>query len=281
MTMAQREDIQSEYATLMALFGRVVDSKRGQKLPSDEKWLYDAEIFGLKLFNHSASLLRLSLGTVLPQFGDRRFTFCDYSSMNILARAAFEAYLSFCFIFCDANSGTEERKFRHLLWRLSGPMDRKDFTFNSESALRQMKIDKEISEKLLEELQKNSIYLSLGESLRKKARKGEWRLGKSWADLAELAGFNRRVFQMVYKYLCSYAHAGGLSGLQIQQAVNSEDQKGLSTISLHFGLLLMSNFLFSYISLFPENKSLFIDDPNYSIADKWHIMWKEEGFKHG
>jgi hypothetical protein len=160
-------------------------------------------------------------------------------------------------------------------------MDRRDFTFNSEWALRQLKIEKEITEKLLVELPSNKIYLNLGKELRKRARRGEWRLGKSWPDLAEVAGLDRRVFQMVYKYLCSYAHAGGLSGLQIQQAVSSEDQKGLSTISIHFGLLLMSNFLFAYTSLFPETKSLFISDPGYSIADKWHITWKENEFKHG
>jgi len=272
-------DIQSQYARVMALFWRIVDSKRDQQLPVEDKWLYDTETLAVKLFNHLASIRYLSCGTVLPQFGDRAFSFFDHSSINVLARAAFETYLTFYFLFCDVSSSIEERRFRHLLWRLSGPMDRKDFTFGSHAAREVLTTDKQIAAQLLIELENNPLFLGLKEHLRKLARKGEWRLDKKWIDLAVIAGLDRDVFRMVYKYLCSYAHAGGWSGLQIQQAINPEDQQKLIPISIQYGLLLMSNFLFTYTSLFPDTKSLFESAPEYLLADRWHISWKEDAFK--
>jgi hypothetical protein len=71
-----------------------------------------------------------------------------------------------------------------------------------------------------------------------------------------------------------------LSGVQIGQAIAKADQKRLSNVSLHLGLLLISHFLFSYTALFPEARSaLEGDKEGYALANKWFITWKEDGFK--
>lgn len=274
-------DVRPEYAKLITVLYETVDSKRGTELSENNKWLFDAETMAVKLFYHLASILHLSFGTALPQFDDRRRSFFDHASINVLARVSFETYLTFFFIYCDSGCGIEERKFRHLLWKLSAPIDRQGFNVVSEAAVQKLAIEKQVMEKMLAELEGNSAFLALEEKLRKKARKGEWRLNRSWADLAEIAGFAKQTFRTVYSYLCSYAHAGGLSGLQIGQATSADDQEQLSTISLHFGLLLMSHFLFSYTSLFPETrKVLERDEHGYMLANKWFITWKEDGFKN-
>lgn len=143
-----------------------------------------------------------------------------------------------------------------------------------------MAAEKRIFEKMLTEVENSEAFLALEENLRNKARRGEWRLNTSWADLAVIAGFDKQTFRTAYSYLCSYAHSGGLSGLQIGQAINTDDQKELSTISMHFGLILISHFLFSFTSLFPETRPILErDEQAYMLTGKWFITWKEDGFK--
>ncbi|MBN1547188.1 MAG: hypothetical protein JW902_11060 [Syntrophaceae bacterium] len=273
-------DVRAEYTKLITVFYATVDSKRGTKLPASDKWLFDAETLAVKLYYHLASVFHLSFGTGVPGREDHKNTFFDHASINVLARAALETYLTFFFIYCDSNAGIEERRFRHSVWKLSTPTDRQGFNVVSEVALQALAVEKQYMEKMLREIEETPVFLAMNETLRKKARKGEWRLGKGWADLAEIAGFAKQTFRPVYSYLCSYAHTGGLSGVQIGQAITKADQKGLSNVSLHLGLLLMSHFLFSYTDLFPETRSVLeVDEEGYALANKWLITWKDEGFK--
>lgn len=280
MTGQMGLDVQHEYEKLLTVFYEVVDSKRGSKLSADEKWLFDAETLAVKLFYHLASILYLSHGTFLPVFSDRSLNFFDQASIKVLARASLETYLTFFYIYCDRNCNIEERKLRHLLWKLSSSTDRQGFNLISEKAVEALQVEKQVMDKMLAEIEENPFFLAMEEKSRKKARKGEWRLGKSWSDLADLAGFAKQTFRTVYRYLCSYAHSGGLSGTQIGQAITIVDQKRLSILPLHLGLLLMSHFLFSYTAFLPETrKVLESDEDGYSLANKWLITWKEDGFK--
>lgn len=273
-------DVRPEYAKLITVFHGIVDSKRGTKLSENDKWLFDAETLAVKLFYHLASILHLSFGTIVPSSDGRKRNFFDHASINVLARVAFETYLTFFFIYCDPSCAIEERRFRHLLWKLSAPVDRQEFNVVSEEGLERLATDKKIIEKMLTEVENSKAFLALGEKLRKKAKRGEWRLSKNWTDLAAIAGFDKQTFRTVYSYLCSYAHAGGLSGLQIGQAIGTADQERLSTISKQFGLILMSHFLFSYTTLFPEARLILEGDKQgYELACKWLITWKEDGFK--
>lgn len=272
--------VRPEYTKLITVFYAIVESKRGTTLPANDKWLYDTEILAVKLYYHLSSILHLSFGTVVPGREDHKSTFFDHASMNVLARAALETYLTFFFIYGDSSSSIEERRFRHSVWKLSAPTDRQGFNVVSEAAVQALAVEKQYIEKMLREIEENPVFLAMKETLRKKARKGEWRLGRGWADLAEIAGFAKQTFKTFYNYLCSYAHAGGLSGVQIRQAITKADQESLSNVSLHLGLLLMSHFLFSYTALFPETRSVLKgDEEGYALANKWFITWKEEGFK--
>ena len=105
-------DVRPEYEKLITVFHETVDSKSGTKLSENDKWLFDAETLAVKLFYHLASILHLSFGTVLPPFDGRRFNFFDHASINVLARVAFETYLTFFFIYCDPGCGIEQRRFR-------------------------------------------------------------------------------------------------------------------------------------------------------------------------
>ena len=280
MNSAPGFDVRPEFTKLITVFYATVDSKRGTRLLANDKWLFDAETLAVKLYYHLSSILYLSFGTVVPVWEGHKNTFFDHASINVLARVALETYLTFFFIYCDGNSGIEERRFRHSVWKLSAPTDRQGFNLVSETAVRALAVERQYIEKMGMEIEENPVFMAMKETIRKKARKGEWRLGKGWADLAEIAGFAKQTFRTFYSYLCSYAHAGGLSGVQIGQAITKADQKNLSNVSLHLGLLLMSHFLFSYTALFPETRSVFEgDEEGFSLANKWFISWKEDGFK--
>lgn len=273
-------DIQSEYSQLLGLYFRVVDSKRGDKLSDDEKWLYDAGTLSVKLFNHLGTILYLSNGTKLPSIEKLQYHFVDHSSISVLTRAAFESYLCFYFIFIDKQCDLSEKKFRHLIWKLGGLNDRQKFKVVSKENLSKLESEKALIDELLSELETTQAFLALSPKLQNKVKQGEWRIDKSWSDLAKIAGFDKGIFRNAYSYLCSYAHTGGLSGLQIGQAINPKDQKGLSVLSIQFGLIIMSHFLFSYTNLFPETKTVFTKNADiFGLVKRWHITWKEPEFK--
>jgi hypothetical protein len=142
-----------------------------------------------------------------------------------------------------------------------------------------LKAGKRVLDKLIAQTESSSLFFTLNEKSKKAAREGKWRYKKSWPDLSAVAGFNKTVFRDVYNYLCSYAHSGGLSALQIGQAINIMDQKGLTTISCQYGLILMSHFIFSFSGLFPKAKNILdINEETKELAMKWHVTWKEEAF---
>jgi hypothetical protein len=134
-------------------------------------------------------------------------------------------------------------------------------------------------EKLLSKINSSSHFKALGVKAKKNALKGKWRLNLSWADLSAIAGFNKEIFRDVYSYLSSYSHSGGLSALQIGQAISPQEQKGLSVILMQYGLILMSHFIKSYNSLFPETKKNLKSKPEMEgLLEKWNINWNEEQF---
>jgi hypothetical protein len=277
--MQNSESLEKEYLELMSLFFMVVDCRRGQKIDQSNRWLYEAEVLGAKLFNHIVTALHLWHGTDINLPQDKPRIFVDHSSISVIVRAAFETYLTFYFIYCDSNSSIEERKLRYLIWRLRGFLDRQNFKVIRKESLPKIEQEKEIVFELLSEIESNLIYKDLPGQSKKLARKGEWRLNNTWAALADIAGFNPDVFRDVYSYLCSYSHSGGLSALQIGQAINVSDQQDLSRISLHYGLILMSHFVQSYNSIFPETGKILESNPELKgLASKWHITWKETEF---
>jgi len=50
----------------------------------------------------------------------------DFSGINLLCRAAMEAFLTFDFVFCQPKSGGE-RELRLLLWRVSRLKERQEY----------------------------------------------------------------------------------------------------------------------------------------------------------
>lgn len=271
--------LDEEYCTLMDVFWRVVNAGAGQKLTADTRWLYETEAFAVKLLNHVATIRHLLHGTRFPVVGGSRQECVDHSSVSVLVRAAFETYLSYCFIYGDTQASEEVRRLRHRIWRLGGLLDRQKLTCISERHASVLEGDKEVITRILSEIESSPAYASLTPAQQKDAGKGNWRLHRSWNDLAEIAGFDRRTFKDVYGYFCSYAHSGGWSMLQISQAVSQQDQRRLAVSAKYYGVMLMAHFVLSYTQLFTDRRSQLDADPRGAeLARRRAITWKEPAF---
>lgn len=277
--MNQNAQRNIEYLQLMKLFFEVGDCMKGQKLDGHSKWLYDTEVLASKLFNHIGTLHYLSQGTYLSLPGEKQRVYYDHSSISVVVRATFETFLTYFYLFCDPSSSLDERKFRHIIWKISGLVDRQKFSMVRKENIPKLKAEKRVLANLIAQAESSSFFLALNEKSKQTVREGKWRYKKSWPDLSAIAGFNKTVFRDVYNYLCSYAHSGGLSALQIGQAINISDQRSLTTISCQYGLILMSHFIFSFSDLFPKAKKI-IDknEETKKLAIKWHVTWKEDAF---
>jgi Family of unknown function (DUF5677) len=277
--MKNQHAMDDEYLLLMSLYFMVVDSRRGQKINEQNEWLFETDVLAAKLFKHVGTIRYLRSGTVLVLPGDQPRVYVDHSSISVIARAAFETYLAFYFLYCDQGCSIEEKKFRYSIWKLRGFLDRQNFKTVREENLHILEEERKVMTKLLSNIESNTVFKQLSAKDQGLSKKGKWRLKLSWAELAEIAGFNKGIFEDVYSHLCSYAHSGRLSALQIGQAINISEQHQLSTISMQYAMILMSHLVKSYSDLFPDTKIVIESKPDLAVlSDKWYITWNEEGF---
>jgi len=275
--MTDYKQLEEEYASLMTLLFNVVDSRKGVRISDETRWLYETEVLAAKLFNHLGTIRYLWHGTTLPVINSQPRRYVDHSSLSVLVRAAFETYLSFYYIYCDTVASTDEKQLRYYLWRLQALHDRQKYPCVTEYHSKILEQDRNVIAYLSSKIDGNNAFSTLAPKKQKLAKKGQWRLDKSWADLAEIAGLNKQIFRHVYSYLSSYAHSGGLSALQIGQAVKNEDQMNLSSDSLWYVLMLMGNFINSYTHLFPDTQNQLDNHHELTkLSRKWQITWKEE-----
>jgi hypothetical protein len=272
--------LDNEYLMLMELFFNVVDSRAGQRITDETRWLYETTALAAKLFNHLATIRHLWSGTHLPAIRGQPRQFVDHSSISVLVRSSFEAYLTYYYIYGDTQSSVDVRKLRYDIWKLGGLLDRQEFSCVSQEKAHILDGEKEVIANILSHIESNPAFRSLRANQQTDARKGRWRLNRSWLDLAQMAGFDRQVFKDVYSYLCSYAHSGGLSALQIGQARSQEDRLRLALHSKYYGILLMSHFIASYTELFPDARAQLNANPRAAdLARRRALTWKELEFR--
>jgi hypothetical protein len=265
----------TEYLQLLELYARVVESMRGVKLTEESSWLAETQPLAVKLFYHLGSMYFLTKGTSLPPLTGVKIRYVDYPSVVVLTRAAFETYLTFYFVFVAPRT-VEEKRFRYGIWDLGGLLDRQEFPATDEENKRKLKEEKRDVDKLLEEIKQSSFYSRLNRDQKKSARKGGWRLGHSWVELAEMAGFDKNYFKPIYRYLCSYAHTGNLSITQLSQAKDRKILPELVKAWLGTGLVLMGHFIFAYVSIYPKAESVLSEFREAArIADIWNSIGRQ------
>jgi hypothetical protein len=276
--MQDMDDRRDEYLKLMEVFLACGNALRGKKLAADMSWQTYIEPIALKCIYHLGSLYAIYNGTNLPNMLGQPIGYIDFPSMAILTRAAFETYLTFHYIFVHPAT-VEEKKFLYDIWVLGGLKDRQRFFVTTPEGRVVLQREKQQIEQLKESITSNLLFPKLPGDRQKEAIKGKWRFNKGWADLAELADTHKGYFTGLYAYLCSHAHSGYLSVMQLSQANNQGEQRQLGRMYPGIGLTIMSSFIHDYCGLFPEAQAVLDSNEKYEVlVDAYNISiekWEE------
>lgn len=265
--------LEEEYIQLLNLYARVTDSMQGEEVSAD--WLVDVEPLSAKLFQHLGTLFYLAEGTKLPDVLGKPFQYIDYPSIATLARVICENYLTFFFVFVDPSVSIEEKFYRYQLWKLSGLLERQKFRdFVSPENKQKILSGAEIADELRKQILASPFYNQLTSGVQRQVIKGDWRMNKSWEQLAKIAGFDREYFEVVYRLLSSYSHTNYLSVLQIGQPDSEEKRTALKAKTwLQLGLIIMGRFVFDYASVFHKPQEILISFPDEaSLANIWRSV---------
>ena len=260
----------ADYSTLLDLFVRLIDSQAGRKIEPGEGWLNGAQVLAIKLFRHLVSMQTLAARPTVERDGVPTVVFVDHASVKVVARAAFETYLVFFYLYGDSDRSLGE--FRHKTWRLGGLADRQQFYPSTTQAREVLAREKKQLEELKSEIEASPQIRSYTNKQRKKLLEGEWRIGRGWADLGSNAGFHEKYFKNIYGYLCGYSHSSYFSALQVGLAQSIEDQEMLTQPILGIGVVLMAHFAFSYSNVFSTANAVLSANPSAKrVAEKWRF----------
>lgn len=81
----------------------------------------------------------------------------------------------------------------------------------------------------------------------------------------------------LYRYMCSYAHSGSLSVLQVRQAMANRDQQDLAENTIRTINVMLAFMVRAYCSLFPKAKAAVSNDEQLVIAvNEWAQLGAEE-----
>ncbi|TAJ10585.1 MAG: hypothetical protein EPO61_01890 [Nitrospirae bacterium] len=265
----------ADYKALLDLYMRAVQTMAGKQPSVEETWMVEAEHLAQKLFMHLASLLYLRSGTRIDEFTGQRIHFFDFASSAVLARTAYETYLTFYFIFAVPKAA-QERCFRCQVWKLGGLLDRQRFPPISQEGKQRLEQETIQIQELRSRIEQSPAFIGLPVKRQKDVLKGRWKLGKTWKEIAMVTGSSKRYFVGLYAYLSSYTHSGYLSALQVGQAEGKDVQYKLGELHVGVGLSLMSHFLDAYSSLFPPVKHLIdADSASKKLLEKWLITGQD------
>ncbi|WP_136515948.1 DUF5677 domain-containing protein [Geomonas edaphica] len=273
--MKERND---DYLRMMEVFLHCGQAVAGKTIPAGLSWQKDIEPLTMKCLFHLGSMYALQDGTKLPDMLGVSIGFIDIPSMTILARAAFENYLAFNYIFVQPATN-EEKQFRYDVWRLGGLKDRQKFVISvPEYNAIQQKEAPQVAE-LEQKVAGNPLYHQLPPKRQVEAIRGQWRFDKSWGRLAEMADIHRTFFGNLYTYFCSYAHTGNLSVIQMAEPAVVEEQRRRAAFLPGVGLFIMAKYILDYCGLFPESQEVLNNNREYrDLVDEYHFSadrWEE------
>jgi len=280
--MAQpKMDHNQEYVILLDLLARVNNANKGFSSSdiSDGERLWDAHCLVNKFIGHALTILYLSHSTIVQDLSSfKRLKFIDSASIDVLTRAAMEAFLVFHYVFF-APATVEEKDYRYWAYEAAGIAERQNFPIITEETRRTLDNDKVVLDKLRDKLKSNAIFQSLkdGEKGQIFKGKGNWKWkpdGKGaiyWHDIAIDAGLSEMLAKHMYSHLCGYAHSGSMSVLQTAQALLNKETGQLIQSSIDTMNILVANMIQEYCGLFPKANTVLIGDLEGNESVKLYI----------
>lgn len=268
------ENVKQDFDLLIATSLDIGNKLAGQKITTENNSIHYAEGLGLKIINHILTSRYLIDGYRLQLDQKIYEGRIDFSSILILTRAALETYITFHSIFIESNN-EDERQFRFTCWDLGGYMDRKDFQPTEDEHISIQENEKLAIEQLTKELNENKLFKELSTKNKERVLNGQWRMDKSWLDLAIKAGFRKEFFKSQYKFLCGHSHSSRLSIMQVQQNKRIDEQNEMTKASMGILMVVLAKFMYDYINLLPQLKEVKNDMDKYKSI----LVWKAVGEK--
>jgi hypothetical protein len=273
LTNLQSESV-ADFSSLLTLLREFVDSRRGLPIHEGEEWLADSQTLAVKFFRHLYSMRALCELPSLTIDETGPPIFVDHSSIMVLARAAYEAYLVYCYIFGERDIALA--KFRHKTWHLGGLLDRQKSTPTSRVYAAQIARERAAAEALKNEIRRSPHFSTFTENQRTELLKGNWRVVTSWPKLAVAAGFHKLYFTTIYNLLCGYGHSSYISVLQIAGASERAEQVKLAGIALKFCNVLTAHFIYAFAqNIPPETDIPKADEAAAQLVHRWRFAATE------
>lgn len=251
-----------------------------------------------KFVTHSLSLLYLSKGTkAFDKENDIEYIIYDVDTVFSIYRTIIDNYLTFFSIFYYPKN-KKEIEFRYSIYSYVEAkhsyqnfsliaLDKGLSIINKENPLFEINIEAELKsrklelDKLYKEVFENSLYNSLSKKHHKslESNNPSWKIDGSWNEIAELAGFNKTLFNNAYSLLSSSAHSGKLSVTNIdkRRVSSSRDPVLLATILNNIPFILVK-FILEFLEFFSLKKIVREDIDLYGIITKKLSIAMKTGF---
>lgn len=243
----------------------------------------DAHMLANRFLQYAMTILHLSddrNSVNLPSFGDIRVL--DPASIDILARAAMEAFLVFHHIYYSPSTG-DEGEFRYWTYKVIGLANRQGILKGTFKHQKQKDEEKKRIEDIIGSLEANPIFKNLTqkqkEGIATDQQRDLWRWNSNtkqilaWSAIAIDAELSKMMAQHIYSHLSGHAHSGSLSVLQTQQAVVRKEEEKLITPSLDVMKILTANMINEYTAVFKDAH----DKLSTTGAVKFVETWVEVG----
>jgi hypothetical protein len=183
----------------------------------------------------------------------------DIWSVMTLARAAFEAYLLFHYIFVATDPPSDLFNFRYSAWHMESLALRQQPTLipiRENAKIRKLLKENDEINALRKVIESTKVFASItGKSADTRKRllleKGkDWR-SDSWKKIAVMAGFGPRYADRTYTFLSHYAHGGSISGWQVSQKRTLDQQQDFIKQEFDTLEILLSLSIRDMIRIFP------------------------------
>jgi len=274
-------DSKEEFLILLDLLAQAINAVQVSSIEDDnqrEKLIYAHNLanrfiqYALTQF-HLCNTKRVE---TLPSLGDMRVG--DPASIDVLTRAAMEAFLVFHYVFYSPAT-KDEKDYRYLTYKATGLLERQNLPDSILEHAKQKIEEKKMIEEIIVKLESNAIYKSLTPTQKRRFIEGKerdlWRWEHDarkvvpWQEIATHAGLSEMLASHMYRHLSGHAHSGSLSVLQTQQAIVREETEHLISPSINTMKILTANMIYEYTELFPQAQPVLAKSGASAFVEIW------------
>jgi len=270
--------IKQDYEKLLDLFANIiikVSTDMSVSDISDDESLESAHALAFKFFGHALTVLYLSNGTN-QELQSLKWNYIDPASIDVITRAALEAFLVFHHVFY-ASANPEEKDYRYWAYKAEGLANRQNIleSTGSEEEEKELMVEKkELGDKLCS----NRVFQNLKGNREEKIFKGNgmWRWKPdskkrlSWRDIGIEAGFSKFLASYIYNFLSASAHSTSIGVYQTFPTDNKKEEEHLFAATVVIMNILTANLIREYCELFSRVQTVLSEDIEKSnLVREW------------